>query len=597
MQGIVRAWFVGLLTFGLGGSGLPAGAQAQAPAFLIGREEVWKCSAGGPRPPEDWTQPSFDDAGWKAGRAGFGYGDSDDVTVLEDMRNHYTAVYIRKSFNLERLDGVDTLYLYVRYDDGFIAYLNGKRVVSAGVREEAGGGLRVEQHEAAGYEAFEIRGAQALLKAGRNVLAIEGHNVALDSSDFSLDPFLATRKVGALAVADYLADIDELERRLLDQSSYLTRLGFDFTKALSDLRHSIHAETEPGRFLADVRKLVMQIGDSHAEVLPGAALPASGFLPVCPADTARGVAAFSINQAHLLDPGCPYLESIDGEPLERWLDAAARYVPRGSPQLIRRRSLEWLGNVELLRQELNLAASDTVTIGLRSEDGARQATQRLRVTKQGYRVAQVHLRPTRRLNGNVGYLLLPAMDDRLIEFAVGRLKSFRDTKGLIIDVRNNGGGTYGMMRGLYGFFVPDDAPPHVTNIAAYRLSVHFARDHIEYRPTYRADWPGWNDEERAAIRRALAAFQPEWQPPEGQFSDWHFMVLSRTRSGRGDASQRVPPGRPGQRLFLLRQARRRALERGLVQRGRWLPECLRQPAPRDHRGRAERGRQRRHAGF
>jgi C-terminal processing protease CtpA/Prc len=128
-------------------------------------------------------------------------------------------------------------------------------------------------------------------------------------------------------------------------------------------------------------------------------------------------------------------------------------------------------------------------------------------------------------------------------------KSFRETRGLVIDVRNNGGGTYGLMRGIYGFFVPDDARPRVTNIAAYRLSANFARDHIEYRPTYRADWVGWNDQERAAIRQAAETFTPEWRLPEGKFSDWHYMLLGRERSGRGDPSRNIPAGRPGNDYF------------------------------------------------
>ncbi len=543
MRGILWHWFVGLLAFGLWGNVTTAVSRAQAPPFLIGKGDVWKYSAGRSHPPDDWTQASFDDAAWKSGHAGFGYGDSDDATVLDDMRNRYTAVYIRKFFDLERLSGIETLYLYVKFDDGFVAYLNGKQVASASVKQDAGG-IRVQQHEAGLYEEFEIHDAKSLLRPGRNVLAIEGHNVSPDSSDFSLDPFLATRTLNALTVADYLADIDELERRLLDQSSYLTRLGFDYQKALADLRRSINSQTQLARFVSDVQKLVMQIGDCHASVQSGVELPMSGFLPLRPADTASGVAALRINLNQSLDPGCPYLESIDGVPLDRWLHAAARYVPRGSPQLIRRRSLEWLGKVELLRAELKLPGSDTVTIGLRSRDGDKHAAQRLRLTNQGYRVSQVQLRPTRLLDGNIGYLLIPAMDDRLVELTAANIKSFRDTKALIIDVRNNEGGTYGLMRGIYGFFVPDDAGPHVTNIAAYRLSASFARDHIEYRPTHRAGWEGWNDQERAAIRQASALFKPEWLLPEGKFSDWHYMILSRQRSGRGDPSQTILDG-PG----------------------------------------------------
>jgi acid phosphatase type 7 len=201
MRGIVRPWFFGILAVGLLSSVTTAVSYAQAPPFLIGKEEVWKYSAGGSHPPEAWKQASFDDAAWKSGRAGFGYGDSDDATVLENMRNRYTAVYIRKSFHVERLDGLDSLYLYVKYDDAFIAYLNGKQIASGALKQTTDGPI-VELHEAQTYEAFVIRDAKSLLRPGKNVLAIEGHNVSADSSDFSLDPFLATRKVGVFTVAD-----------------------------------------------------------------------------------------------------------------------------------------------------------------------------------------------------------------------------------------------------------------------------------------------------------------------------------------------------------------------------------------------------------
>ena len=532
MRGVLGSWLIALLALTLAGQVAAPAAPAQEANFLLGRKATWRYSAGGPRPPDDWTRPSFDDAAWKSGRAGFGYGDSDDETVLGDMQGRYAAAYLRGRFEVERPGDVESLHLYVNYDDGFVAYLNGKEVASASMVRVAGG-LRVDQHEAEGYEEFAIRDAKALLRPGRNVLAIEGHNATADSSDFTLDPVLAIRASGPYSVADYLADVDELERRLLDQSSYLTRLGFDGPGAIAALRRSIDAGTRPERFARDVEKLVMRIGDCHAAVWPGTATPGRGFLPIRPADTGSGIAALGIDRDGPLDPGCPYLESIDGEPLGRWLDAAAGFVARGSPQFVRRRSIERLGDLGPIREELGLPPSEVVVIGLRSEDGLEHATRRLRPANQRYGIARVRPGPTRLLGGDIGYLRIPEMDDRLVEPSVAAIRSFRGTKGLIIDVRDNEGGTYGVMRGIYGFFVPDDAGPRVTNIAAYRLAADFAPDHIEYRPTHRADWAGWDDRERLAIRRAAAAFRPEWTPPPGKFSDWHYMLLGRDRSGRG----------------------------------------------------------------
>lgn len=352
----------------------------------------------------------------------------------------------------------------------------------------------------------------------------------------------APRSAATFTLADYQADLDELERRLLDQSSYLQRHSFDHQAAFAELRKSLSEQTDFVRFVYTVHKLVMQIGDCHADVSFPRADPETAFLPFRPADTAFGFAALGINLNQPLDADCPYLDSLDGLPLDAWLAAASRFVARASPQLTRRRSQGWMGKVALLRSELNLPNNDIVEVGLKSADGLKQTTKRLRVSGQPYFPARLRLRPTRVLDGNVGYLRIPSMDDRLVDPLVNEMKSLQNTTGLIIDVRDNSGGTYGVMRALYGFFVPDDAKPYVTNIAAYRLSQSFQQNHIEYRPTFRADWPGWNEDERAAIRQAASMFRPEWILPEGKFSDWHYMLLSRARSGRGGPSQQTPAG-------------------------------------------------------
>jgi hypothetical protein len=279
----------------------------------------------------------------------------------------------------------------------------------------------------------------------------------------------------------------------------------------------------------DLQKLVMQIGDCHAGVYSSAARNLDGFLPLRPADTAEGLAALSISRDELLDADCPYIDSLDGVPLNKWLNAAAQYVARGSPQLVRARSLQRLGLISDLRNDLELPASETITIGLRSADGSKRVEKKLRLTRQGYSVASIALKPTRMLDGNIGYLRIPLMDNRLVRSVVKQIQDYRDTDGLIIDVRDNGGGTYAVLRAIYGFFVAEEAKPYVTNIAAYRLSERFAFKHIHYRPTYRLSWKGWNDAEREAIQQAAALFKPEWQPPAGKFSEWHYMVLSRDR--------------------------------------------------------------------
>jgi len=153
----------------------------------------WSYLAGrGLHPAKGWTKIAFDTSNWKKGKAGFGYSDKDDNTVL-DMKDKYTVVYTRKEFQIDDLDEAknEKLGLAIKYDDGFIAYINGVEVVRSGV--DFGRGVTAKgfhNHEARAYEFFTLNKHMYLLKKGKNVISIEGHNADIGSSDFSLDAFL-----------------------------------------------------------------------------------------------------------------------------------------------------------------------------------------------------------------------------------------------------------------------------------------------------------------------------------------------------------------------------------------------------------------------
>ena len=60
---------------------------------VIEKYAEWEYLAGANlHPARGWTGLNFDTSNWKKGKAGFGYGDKDDNTIL-DMRNKFTVVY------------------------------------------------------------------------------------------------------------------------------------------------------------------------------------------------------------------------------------------------------------------------------------------------------------------------------------------------------------------------------------------------------------------------------------------------------------------------------------------------------------------------
>ena len=148
----------------------------------------------------EWTQIDFDESNdWLSGRSGIGYSSQANElaylsTLLNDMRGRYLSVYCRFQFSItvNQLEELDTLVLNHAYDDGYVIYLNGKRIASANVN---GTPPRYDQNSTTGSDyspvSIDMTTHKDLLVSGKNILAIQGHNIGVSSSsDFVIAPTL-----------------------------------------------------------------------------------------------------------------------------------------------------------------------------------------------------------------------------------------------------------------------------------------------------------------------------------------------------------------------------------------------------------------------
>ncbi len=334
----------------------------------------------------------------------------------------------------------------------------------------------------------------------------------------------ASGDVPSLGQNDALADLDSFSQRLREESAYIELHQAKPFEAIERLKQRLPETVSIADFTRELQKIIAPIGDCHSSVSSKALDGEPGlFLPFRLALAQGGVIAVSRDNAAFVEPDHPYLVAVDGKPLQGWLDAALKYQPVGSATQNLYASLKGIRRIDHLRRDLGLAASSSLALTFANTAGERK-DMTLPCRDRFSNFATIKLGVSRRI-GDVGYLRLPAMDDKLIPEAKGRMKEFRDTAGLIIDVRGNGGGTYGLMRALFGYFRPQEDGPYVCNIAAYRLAPQFKASHIEYRPTFRREWSGWSQEERAAIDKAMTTFKASFTLPAGEFSDWHFMLL------------------------------------------------------------------------
>ncbi|MDP2898335.1 MAG: lamin tail domain-containing protein [bacterium] len=148
-------------------------------------------------PVENWTAIDFDDAAWPlTGSTGVGYERDTGYESLIgldviSMWGVNTSVYVRIEFEVAAPSVFDLLTLRMKYDDGFIAYLNRDFVAAANDPESPSWNSSSDGgHEASAtqYEDFDITDWVGSLVSGRNVLAIHGLNISPTSSDMLVLP-------------------------------------------------------------------------------------------------------------------------------------------------------------------------------------------------------------------------------------------------------------------------------------------------------------------------------------------------------------------------------------------------------------------------
>lgn len=116
------------------------------------------------------------------------------------MHGINASAYIRVPFTLQNATGVDDLRLRMRYNDGFLAYVNGQLVASANAPSTPtwdANATAVHGGAPALISELFITNAPGLLRNGTNVLAIHGLNISAADDDFLIAPELdALRVVG-----------------------------------------------------------------------------------------------------------------------------------------------------------------------------------------------------------------------------------------------------------------------------------------------------------------------------------------------------------------------------------------------------------------
>ena len=165
---------------------------------------------------------AFNDSAWivtSGGPGGIGYERNSgyenliSLDIEEPMYNDYTSFFVRIPFTVEGDPAnFNTMSLNMRFDDGFVAYINGTEVARTNFNgTPSWNSSASSNHEADGanFDAeIDISNFIDLLRTGENILAIQGLNVNTTSSDLLIS---AALDVTATTIDQDFAFFDSLD--------------------------------------------------------------------------------------------------------------------------------------------------------------------------------------------------------------------------------------------------------------------------------------------------------------------------------------------------------------------------------------------------
>jgi len=176
---------------------------------------------------ENWMSPEFDDSSWREGRNGAGFEGqkgfeeliSEEFNFTEMMEARTTTLYLRFPFEVADPAAAlakGRLVLRMKYDDGFVAYLNGHKVGERNAPKTPQWNSKATSANgdpsALTFEAVDLSAHASRLKKGRNVLAIHGMNSSKFSSDMLMLAELRTTTYDFQEEIAKVVDLDAFYR-------------------------------------------------------------------------------------------------------------------------------------------------------------------------------------------------------------------------------------------------------------------------------------------------------------------------------------------------------------------------------------------------
>lgn len=349
-------------------------------------------------------------------------------------------------------------------------------------------------------------------------------------------------------------DLKILDELLQNKSSYQGLNGYDYQKDFKSLLERVDnnpiTQSEFGLFLT---RTIGKIGDRHANV-KGYDLPESLYFPFTFAPLEDKIVVVQYNRSKkqfgYWNKDFPYLKAINDIPIAEILPKIRPEDAMAPEKSYTLRAVRDLRDIETVFAILDLELPNPISITLTTKNGDEKEVNVTLVSDDekaylwderfGYK--NFFLNEAKRndpdilksyfsLDENIGYIQIVDMFSRedsppffqlLREF----MEEAKNSKALIVDVRNNGGGTRDLVQELAGYFVHPDSV-YVVNATRQRgelpLNVEL-KERLNLRYLFSRD--ELTKREQNKVDAFMASFVPMYDLDDTKYSDYHYYILN-----------------------------------------------------------------------
>lgn len=344
------------------------------------------------------------------------------------------------------------------------------------------------------------------------------------------------KNLGFISKEEAIADFDELSKIIENTQSYVHCHDIHYKALIAEIQSGLKDSMAISQFGIMIHKFVQNLGDGHAKVDGFENYLAKGFTAVKYGFDRGKIIAYTPD-LKLLDIQHPYVKSIDGFAVDKWLSLAADITSGKKASAsdrfnFGRNTMEY---VVFMRNELGLQPKDSVDYRLEDEEGKSEISLSLPIisTKtETIRNAFNLPKESRLLDNNIGYIRLYSHNDKDLTKSLDSLmNAFAETDALILDSRQSGGGTRGNLETLFPYFMKESDPVYIPNVTKLKIpgnAKNFdprGKLNVGDKKLKYIDEDGVTAIEKRALSKFLEGFKVDCKLAPNVFTDWYFMAI------------------------------------------------------------------------